>query len=305
MNQIPIAPRGRPAGAPASRPRPAARPAAALAAALLTATGCSYWQPARVEVTPLPGPIIDRKMTAIQAVAVNRKGKPLANVRLSWSAAPADIVEMTPDGTFRCLRTGDAEAVVTAKEARATVPVKCRIPTEIAMPASVRLVLGAPAPPLGPRALGEGARPLEDVVVPVISSDPAIVRMEEDRPVPVAIGRATLRGALGDVVAVTPAVVVEAIAVGPLALEDGGARSWTLQAGTYELTVDVKPVVRSTQGVTVSWDGTSCPAQLEAQSHRLVCLVPDTAVLTVKNPATFGLGARVNGTIGLYRVPPS
>jgi hypothetical protein len=293
-------------GAPVCGPRAAARLTAALAPALLlAASGCAYWRPARIEVTPPAGPILDRKMNAIQAVAVNEKGRPLGNVTLSWSAAPADVVEMTPAGAFRCLQTGDAEVVVTAREVRAAVPVKCRIPTEIAMPPSVRLVLGEAAPPLRPRALGEGARPLDDVPVPVSSSDPAIVRMEEDRPVPVAIGRVTLRGALGDVVAVTPAVVVEAIAAGRLALEDGAARSFTLEAGTYELTIDVQPVVRSSQGVTVSWDGTSCPAQLEAQSHRLTCLVPDRAVLTVKNPATLGLGARVSGTIGLYKVPPS
>lgn len=272
---------------------------------ILPAGACLDRAPAQIDFEPPPSPVVDRKMATIKAVAVTGKGKTLDRAPLAWSAAPVDVVEISTDGTYHCLKTGDAEITVTAGEARAVIPLRCRIPTEIAMPASLRLIIGAPPTPLQPRALGEGGRPLEGVPVPVTSADPAIVRVEEGRAAGVAVGRTSLRAALGDVVAVTPATAVEAITSGPLVLEDGAGRSWTLKAGHYEVLIEVRPSVRSTQGVTVSWDGTSCPAQLEAQTHAVTCPVPDTAVLTVKNPATMGLGARVSGTLHVYRVPPS
>lgn len=272
---------------------------------LLAAAGCADRKPARIDFEAPPSPVVDRRMGTLRATAVNKDGKALEKIALSWSGGPADVVETATGGTYRCLKTGDAAIVVTGGGVSTSIPLQCRIPTEIAMPASLRLVIGAPPTPVNARALGEGGRPLEDVVVPVASTAEAIARVEGGRAAGVALGRASLRGVLGDVVSVTPVEVVEAIASGPLALEDGGARSWTLKAGQYEVEIDVKPSVRSTQGVTVSWDGVSCPAQLEAQSHRLACTVADSAVLTVKNPATMGLGARVSGTLNLYRVPPS
>ena len=272
---------------------------------LLAAAGCADRKPARIDFEAPPSPVVDRRMGTLRATAVNKDGKALEKIALSWSGGPADVVETATGGTYRCLKTGDAAIVVTGGGVSTSIPLQCRIPTEIAMPAALRLVIGAPPTPLNARALGEGGRPLDDVAVPVASTAEAIARVEGGRAAGVALGRASLRGVLGDVVSVTPVEVVEAIASGPLALEDGGARSWTLKAGQYEVEIDVKPSVRSTQGVTVSWDGVSCPAQLEAQSHRLACTVADSAVLTVKNPATMGLGARVSGTLNLYRVPPS
>jgi hypothetical protein len=272
---------------------------------LLAAAGCADRKPARIDFAPPPQPVVDRRFSTLRATAVNKDGKPLDKVALAWSGAPAEVVEVSPGGTYQCLKTGDATITVSGGGVSAAIPLRCRIPTEIAMPAALRLVIGAPPVPLQPRALGEGGTPLPDVPVPLTSSDESIARIENGRAAGVAVGRASLRASLGTVVSVTPVTVVEAIFSGPLALEDGGARSFTLEAGHYEVEIDVKPAVRSPQGVTVSWEGVSCPAQLEAQSHRQACVVPDRAVVTVKNPATMGLGARVSGTLHLYRVPPS
>lgn len=272
---------------------------------LVLVCGCADRKPARIEFQPPPSPVVDRRMTPLAATVANKDGTALDHVALSFTARPADVVEVSTDGTYRCLKTGDGEIAATAEGVSVTIPIRCRIPTEIAMPASLRVVLGAPPKKVQGKAHGEGGRPLEDVPVPIVSSDPAVVRIDAAGVSAVAVGRTTLRASLGEVLAVTPVEAVEVIADGPVALEDGASRSWTLAAGTYEVTIDVKPAVRTMQGVTVSWEGASCPAKLEAQTHRLTCTVLERAVLTVKNPATLGLGARVSGTLQIYRVPPS
>lgn len=244
-------------------------------------------------------------MITLRPTVFNKDGKPLEGRTFSYSGTPADVIEVSTGGTFQCLKTGDASLIVTTGAASATLPVKCRLPAEITMPPSLRIVLGSGPATIETRALGEGGSPMADVPVPITSSDPAVVTVEGNRATPVAIGKATLKAALGAIVAVTPVQVVEKIASGPLVLEDGGSRAWTLEPGTYEVEIDVQPLVRSKQGVTVSWDGTSCPPELESQTHRLSCTFGSPATLTVKNPATLGLGARVSGTIHVHRVPPA
>lgn len=266
---------------------------------------CADKDPAKIGFENPPSLVVERKMITLRVTVANKDGKPLEGLALSYSATPADVLEVSTGGAFHCLKTGDASLVVSAGAVGATLPVKCRIPTEIALPPSLRFVLGAAPVAINARALGEGGRPLADVPVPITSSDPAVVTVEGDRATPVAVGKATLKTALGDIVAVTPVQVVEKIVSGPLVLEDGGARTWTLQAGTYDVEIDVQPIVRSRQGVTVSWDGTNCPAQLESQSLQMSCSFGGVATLTVKNPATLGLGARVSGTIHVVRVPPA
>lgn len=263
---------------------------------------CADRNPARIEFQDPPTLVVERKLITLRPTAVNKDGKPLEGRTFSYSGAPPDVIEVAAVGTFQCLKTGDASLVVTTGPASVTMPVKCRLPAEIAMPPSLRIVLGGGPVTIDARALGEGGSPMPDVPVPIASSDPAIVAVDGNRATPVAIGKTTLKAAFGAIVAVTPVQVVEKIVSGPLVLEDGGSRVWTLEPGTYEVEIDVQPIVRSKQGVTVSWDGTNCPAQLESQSHRLSCTFENPATLTVKNPAAIGLGSRVTGTIHVHRV---
>ncbi|MGH9749162.1 MAG: hypothetical protein ACRD5D_09610 [Candidatus Polarisedimenticolia bacterium] len=285
------------------------RPTAAFACALIAAStlvaGCADWKPAKVLIEPLPDPIFDKNPVAMRARALNAKDEPLEKQSLSFAVAPEEVAEIASGGALRCLRTGDAQLTVTGGPAVANLTVRCRIPTEVAMPAAIRLIAGDPPQTIGARALGEGGRVMEDVRVPLSSSDEAVLRIEEGRAAPVAIGRAQIRATMGVVQAVAAAEVVDRIVAGPLVLEEGKATTLRLDPGTYEVAIDAKPAVRAPQGVTVSWDGVRCPAQLEAQTHRLTCVVHEAATLTVKNPVSYGLGARVSGTLSVYRVPPS
>jgi hypothetical protein len=285
------------------------RPTAALACALIASfalvTGCADRKAAKIVIEPLPDPIFDKNPVAVRARAHNAKDEPLPKQPLSFAVTPPEVAELASGGALRCLRTGDAQLAVTGGPAVANLTVRCRIPTEVAMPAAIRLVVGDPPQPIDARALGEGGRVMEDVRVPLASSDEAVLRIEAGRAAPVAIGRAQIRATMGVVQAVAAAEVVERIVSSPLVLEEGKATTIRLDPGTYEVSIDARPAVRAPQGVTVSWDGVRCPAQLEAQTHRLTCVVHEAATLTVKNPVSYGLGARVSGTLSVYRVPPS
>ncbi|HEU4401468.1 MAG TPA: hypothetical protein VFT43_05130 [Candidatus Polarisedimenticolia bacterium] len=266
---------------------------------------CSDTTPAKINFTAPPAVIVSGKAVALDAVLVNKKGEPLSRQRVTYSAAPAELIEVSAAGALRCLKTGDGTVTLTGGGLSSEVAAKCRIPAEIALPRDLQLVLGSAPVALHARALGEGGREMKDVPVPVTSSDPAVVTVDGDKVRPVAVGRARLRAALEEIIAVTPVEVVEKIASERLVLADGAHRSFALKEGDYLVTIEVTPDVRANQGVTVSWEGAGCENQPEQQSHRFTCKVRDTATLTVTNPRQMGLGARLSGPITILRVPAS
>jgi hypothetical protein len=284
------------------RSRPTGLPVLGLAILVLA---CADRTPAKIAFSAPPAVIVDNSLHALGATLVNAKGETLGGGTVTYSAAPEGIVEVSPSGALRCLRTGDASITLQGGGLGTPVPVKCRLPAEIVMPPQIQLILGGAPVALRPRALGEGGRPFDDVPVAITSSDPAVVAIEDGRAKPVAVGRTRVQASVGGVVAVTPVEVDEKVVSEPLALADGASRSWTLKEGEYLVVIDVKPEVRVAQGVTVAWTGANCEAQPEKPSHRVGCRVPESATLTVTNPRTMGVGARVTGTATVLRVPPA
>ncbi len=171
------------------------------------------------------------------------------------------------------------------------------------MPGELQLVLGGAPVALHARALGEGGRALSDVPVRITSSNPSVVTVDGDAAKPVSVGRARLQASVDAITAVTPVEVVEKVVSEPLVLPDGAARAWTLRQGDYLVTVDMKSDVKVSQGVTVSWAGAGCENQPERPSHRFRCNVVDSATMTVTNPKQIGLGARMTGTVSVFRIP--
>ncbi|MBI1950232.1 MAG: hypothetical protein HYS34_02580, partial [Acidobacteria bacterium] len=290
----------------------------------LLSLACADKTPARITFTAPPPVIVSGKTLVIKAALVNRKDEPIAGKAVAFSAAPADVLEVSATGTLRCLKTGDATLTLapaggagTAAAGTAsggasagsgaveTLAVKCRLPTAIVLPQDLRLVLGSKPVPLHPRVLGDGGIEMQDVPLEITSSDPSVVAIEEDAAKPVAVGRARLRAAAEEIAGVAPVEVVERIVSEPLALADGARRAFRLEPGEYEVTVDMKSADRITQGVTVAWEGAACDPQPEKPSHRFRCRVNEPATMTVANPAQIGLGARMTGTVAIYRVPPA
>jgi hypothetical protein len=284
------------------RPGPHLLAAAALPL-LLAGLACADKTPARIEVSPLPALILNRSPLPVKATPVNKDGKPVSGPSLTYAVAPGDLLEASLSGSIRCLKTGDGKLVVTGGGISSEVPVKCRIPTLIELPESLRLTLGAKPSALHARALTEGGTPMPDVPVVISSSAPNVVRVEGDRVIPVAVGRASLKASVDGIVAVAPVEVVESIASGTLTLADGQKRSWTLRPGLYSVSIDVAPPRDVAQGVTLVWQGARCDDRPEGRTHQLTCDAPDGATLTVANPVTYGLGLAVSGKVEIDRVP--
>jgi hypothetical protein len=270
---------------------------------LVLGLGCSDRKPARVQFTDAPAYITRRSPLTFQAAVVNKAGEPLAGRALAYSAKPAGIVEVAPGGSVRCLRSGDATLVVSGAGVTGEAPLRCRLPTEIAMPASVWLVIGDKPTVLKPQASDAG-HPLPDAPVTLTSSDPSVAAIEGSAAKGVSVGKTAIRAAVGDIFAVTFAEAVQRVASGPVTLADGAKRSWTLEPGRYLVEIEFRPPPRVTQGVTVRWDGVSCEPQLEKPSHRIVCEVLESATLTVANPVLFGVGVSLTGSVAIYRIPP-
>jgi len=274
-----------------------------LAAACLAAVlGCGG-KPARIDHTALPDPVLDRAMHRLDAVLVDGKGQPLKGRSVTYAVAPAAVAEVTTDGSVRCATSGDATLTLSGGGLNSSVPVRCRVPTMIRMPDPMRLVAGGPAVPVKAEVVGEGGVPFADLTAPIVSTDPAIAEFASGSVRPVAFGRATLRAVLGDVVGVTPVEVVTRVASGPLTLKDGAVHRVPLDPGTYELTAEVRATVRVAQGVTVSWEGSSCPPLSEAESQKATCTLHARGTLAIANPAGMGVGVPVSGTMTLDRVP--
>jgi hypothetical protein len=271
----------------------------------LAVLSCADKTPVKITYASMPAAILDTKVHDLTAAVVNQKGEAIEGQAVTYAVTPEGVAELRPDGRLQCLKTGDATVTLSGGGLSAPVPVKCRLPTEIAMPPAQRLLLGGTPLAIHPRVLGEGGRPLDDVLAPIGSSDPAVAAVVGDKIKPVAVGRAKVQAIAGEIVAVTPIEVDEKVVSGTVTLADGAARTWTLKQGDYVVTIDMKPDVRSSQGVTVSWAGANCDSQPEKPSHHLECKVIDSATLTVTNPKQIGVGSRMTGSIEVLRVPPA
>lgn len=262
---------------------------------------CTDRTPVAIKVNG-PTMIVKKIRIPVGAVVVNESGEVLNDLRMSYSVAPAEILQVEKDGSMLCRMTGDATIEISGGGLVTQHHVKCRIPTRIVMPERDHLLLGEAPVTMVPRVMGEGGRPLTDVPVTMTSSDPSILKTENGTVIPVAIGKAVLKASVGGVVAVAPIEVIEKVVGGSLRLEDGKSRSWTLQEGTFRIKIDVLPSHAVDHGVTASWEGSSCETQPEQQSHRFLCSVPGTATLTITNPSGYGLGVPVTGNMTVYRV---
>jgi len=233
---------------------------------------------------------------------LNKKGEAIEGLTPSYSGGPADVLEVSADGSLRCLKSGDAKLTLTSGAISEPVPLKCRIPVEIDVPAKLQVVIGSPTP-LNPRVVGDGAQPLDGVKVDITSSDPSILAVEGDTLKGVAVGKARLQSSVGAISSATAVEVVEKVVSEALTLSEGASRSFTLQPAYYLVVIETKVDPRLKQGVTVNWSGAACDNQPESTSLQFNCRVEETATMTLTNPKLMGIGATVTGTLNVYRAP--
>lgn len=262
---------------------------------------CTDNSPARIDIAMPKATILDDKPTSIGATLVNKAGQPLATPTLTYSAAPGNVVAVTPDGQLTCRASGDAAVIVAGGGQSATVSVSCRLVTSIEAPSSLRLTLGNRPNAVAVVVRDEAGRIVTDVPLSTTSSAPGVARYADGAIVPVGVGHAVVALSAGKATAVTNVDVVELVNSKTVALSDGTAEVFTLQQGMYDVDIRVKATNGSPYGVTVAWVGADCPAAKESQEHHIRCKVAETASMTVLNPTSFGLGPAATGFINIYR----
>lgn len=269
----------------------------------LAATSCSDNKPAKITYTAPPSPVVDTKPFALQGAVVNKAGGSLTGEKIAYSSNPSDVVSVTDAGECRCLKSGDASILVAGGGLSSLVGVKCRLVSGIDAPREARFTIGEAAANFHPTALSESNSPLADVPVLLSSSDERVLRIENQTPVPVEVGKAILRETAGGFTTSTEVNVVQVVSSTPLLLNDGTRQSWTLSTGSYEIEVKVAASQGGGDGVTISWLGSDCKNQPERQVHRVRGHVAETSVLTFENPTLLGMGSAVDGYVKIVRVP--
>jgi hypothetical protein len=280
------------------------RKSSSIALSLLPALAlaCADKTPVRFQ-HDAPSAVTNPNTFSLHVSALNKKGETIEGLSPTYSGGPADVLEVSPNGSLRCAKTGDARLTLTAGGLSEPVLLKCRIPTEISVPPELHVVIGDPPTALAPRALGEGGKPLDDVTVEVTSSDPSIVTVEGDKVKGVAVGKARLSSSVGGITSVTAVESLEKVVSESLTLREGAGRSFKLEPAYYLVVIETKVDPRLKQGVAVSWSGTACDNQPENTSLRFNCRVEETATMTVTNPKLMGIGATVTGTVNVFRAP--
>src|SRR2546427_9029696 len=137
------------------------RPSSSIALSLLPvlAIGCADKTPAKFKYDPPPAAVTNTNYFSLHVSVVNKKGETIESQSPAYSGGPADVLEVTASGNLRCAKTGDATLTLSAGGLSEPVPLKCRVPTEITVPAELHLVIGAPPAALDPRARGDAGEP--------------------------------------------------------------------------------------------------------------------------------------------------
>jgi hypothetical protein len=270
---------------------------------ILSLAACSDKTPSAIAVPQSSLTFYEGQRHPLGAVLTNKAGEHLTAPALTFSSTPADIVVISTTGEVACLKSGDASVLIAGGGQSATVTVACRIVATIDAPKSLRLVLGREPEELAVTPRDAAGSPMPGVPVTFLSSSPPVVRVVGTKLEPVAVGRAGVQVQSGSASISVPVTVVRVMESKPLILKDGEQVTYTLQQGTYELDLEVKPSDGGKTGVTVSWIGAKCQDSAEAQSHNVSCRVDATASLTVKNPSVLGLGPSMTGFLNLYEAP--
>lgn len=277
---------------------------ALVAGAALIVAACADNTPARIELATPNVTLSDVTPFDAGARLVNRAGKPLGKPGLTYSASPATVATVGPDGAVTCHTSGSASVVVAGGGQSATFSVICRIAESIDAPRHVRLTLGRVPEVQAIVARDGDGNELPGAPIRATVSDPGVIGYANRTLTPLSVGTAEVGLASGKASARISVAVVELIKSEPLAMADGASITFSLQQGAYELDLKAAPSNGGKSGLAVDWLGADCAPAAEAQQHNLKCSVRETASLTIKNPTTFGFGPTLNGFVNLYRTAP-
>jgi len=271
----------------------------------LALIGCSDNTTSKIDPGSLPPVIFDNKPIKINASALNKSGKKLPEIPISYQSNPTGVLDISGDGQLRCLTSGDATILLNGGGQSALTNVKCRQVARIEVPKEAVFIIGKELPELKPTIFDEKGNAIAEAGIDAKAANVNIIRVENGLLVPIQVGKTYITYTAGNITTTMDVAVAKLIneLSGPIIIPDGGVKAMTLSKGSYAFEVKVTPEGGGMgEGVAINSTGASC-SQPEKSQHMFKCDISDTATISISNPTAFGMGAAMTGFVSVIELP--
>lgn len=205
-------------------------------------------------------------------------------------------------GALACRHAGFTDVRLVVGKLSDTLVVECRPAREVRSPFLIDMWLGDPPQSLETTAILTVGAVERIHPIRVSVSDSQVVLVRDDRIIPLAVGRSTLRANYGGVSKTIHVVVRELIARDTLVLTPGAFRTWWLAPGRYEITIAGVPTTADLRPLELAGEGIRCVPS--GRSEDLMhCVVYERAALGVRFRATDTAGSVGRAAITIVKSP--
>jgi hypothetical protein len=274
----------------------------------------SLWQKLQCSVTTCKVPAkLDFKLPSaiyssddevrISPSIQNPTGELITDVPVKFDVEPKTVGVITQNGSFRCVKTGEAVVFASSGPAVHSERVLCQLVGRIKAPKELRLILSPE--PIDPEveAFDTDGKILSNLTPQFDVKDSAVVTVENGKLIPRQVGITAVKARAGAKHAIILVEVRRKVKSEPLLLSDGHRLNITLGRGNYEAEIKVRSG-NSSYGVTLKWvGGRGCQDHYESQEISSRCTIDTTGAMIIENPTTFGFGPSADGYLAIYEVP--
>ncbi len=226
-------------------------------------------------------------------------GKPPYEV----SITPAGVADAKPDGTLRCLKTGDAKLTVGVRGVSAIAAVRCRLVDRLDVQPLSRIDINKGSFVLAVKALAKDGKELGDVPITVSPSNGKPLKVKGLEITPVEVGETELTVRAGTAQSTLKTKVVRSLKPEALPLQNGRRINFSLSEGKYEINV----TLQSPKPLNIEWRGAPyCDYKGGAAvNHTSMCVLQGSGGVVTDNPKFVDSGASdvSHDGIALYAVP--
>ncbi len=263
--------------------------------------GCEGTAPARIQLE-VPSPLLGDDPTPVTLRLFDDDGvATISRESHAYSSSAEDVATITRQGIVTCKKGGEATLTVNVGGKTADAKLACRPVASLELTLPDRLVIQDGVKRLGVRVLGKDGTELSDVPVVARSSNSKAVRIKGLDIEPTDVGDTTITAQAGGVRREGSTKIVRRVDAPPVPLGKGERVSFSLEAGTYEVTLRMK----APRKVKTEWlAARGCDRTAEEAEHRSQCSLQGKSQLIVDNPAFLdgGDGSRIDG-VDVFQIP--
>jgi hypothetical protein len=250
----------------------------------------------------LPERVLSSEPTRATVHARRSGASSVTKEKMEFTVTPADVADVTRDGTLTCKKTGDAKVVVSVQGVKDDEALHCRLVERLDLGELPSFDMAKPPVVLTPHAVSKGGVTLDDVPVTLRSESPRVLGVTGSTLTPLAVGTTTVTAMAGAKEQKFPVRVVRSVTVEALPLEGGRRIYYSLPEGKYE--VEVNLLVE--KELAIEWRGAPyCSYKGRGRTHRASCVLQNKGGAVVDNPAYLLTGdTTVTGTGIVVREVP-